>query len=82
MANQPKYFVRVLEREKAINVPKEITAGLKGVVSGKMMSRMKHESIQCPVISEELSFLECFTCGSFIRRIKGEVHCAGQKGPR
>jgi len=82
MANPPKYFVKILEREKAFNVSKEITASLKGVVSGKMMSRMKHESVQCPVINEELSFLECFACESFIRRIKGEVHCAGLKGPR
>ncbi|MCP8315516.1 MAG: hypothetical protein H3Z52_09930 [archaeon] len=69
-------------REKAFNVSKEVTASLKGVVSGKMMSRMKREAIQCPVIKEELPFLECFACESFIRRIKGEVHCAGLKGPR
>jgi len=82
MANQTKYFVKILEREKAFKVPKEVTASLKGVVSGKMMNRMKHESVQCPVINEELSFLECFACESFLRRIKGEVHCAGLKGPR
>jgi hypothetical protein len=82
MASQPKYFVKVSQKEKAFNVPKEVTASLKGVVSGKMMSRMKHESVQCPVIKEEVPFLECFACESFIRRIKGEVHCAGLKGPR
>jgi hypothetical protein len=82
MANPTKYFVQISEREKAFNVPKAVTASLKGVASGKMMSRMKHESIQCPMINEEISFLECFACESFLRRIKGEVHCAGLKGPR
>ncbi|MCP8309681.1 MAG: hypothetical protein H3Z53_11110 [archaeon] len=82
MTNHPKYFVKVLQKEKAFNVSKEVTASLKGVVSGKMMSRMKREAIQCPLIKEEIPFLECFACGSFLRRIKGEVHCAGLKGPR
>lgn len=81
MERQPKYFVRVLQREKAFNVPIEVTSSLKGVVSGKMMNRMKHESVQCPVVKEEVPFLDCFACESFIRRVKGEVHCFGSKGP-
>ncbi|MEM3437400.1 MAG: hypothetical protein QXP55_02535 [Nitrososphaerales archaeon] len=82
MVNQPKYLVKVLQREKAFSVPKEVTASLKGVVSSKMMNRMKRELVQCPVIKEEVPFLECFACESFLRRIKGEVHCTGLKGPR
>jgi hypothetical protein len=81
MTNQTKYFVKVIAREKAFSIPKGITANLKGVVSGKMMSRMRHESVQCPVVKNEVPFLECFVCESFMRRVKGEVHCAGLKGP-
>ncbi|MEM3382456.1 MAG: hypothetical protein QXL52_06020 [Nitrososphaerales archaeon] len=82
MTNQPKYFVKVSQREKAFNVSKEITLSLKGVISGKMITKMKYESVQCPVIKEEVPFLECFVCESFLRRIKGEVQCTGLKGPR
>ncbi|MGQ9718643.1 MAG: hypothetical protein ACUVWK_02150 [Nitrososphaerales archaeon] len=81
MTNQTKYFVKIIGREKVFSIPKEVTASLKGVVSGKMMSRMKHESVQCPVVESEVPFPECFACESFMRRVKGEVHCAGLKGP-
>ena len=42
---------------------------------------MKKESVDCPVVKEEVGFLVCFLCPSFLRRVTGEVHCAGGQGP-
>ncbi|MCP8310757.1 MAG: hypothetical protein L6M37_03965 [Candidatus Methylarchaceae archaeon HK02M1] len=82
MKDQPKYSIKVLKREKPLRVSKEVKEVLKGAVSGKMMKNMKYESVLCPVIKEEVPFLECFACESFMRRFKGEVHCAGLKGSK
>ena len=35
----------------------------------------------CPVVKGEVGFLICFACPSFVRRVTGEVHCAGGNGP-
>ncbi|HEY6283864.1 MAG TPA: hypothetical protein VIW22_08075 [Nitrososphaerales archaeon] len=45
------------------------------------MSKMKKESVNCPVVNKEVAFLVCFACPSFLRRVKGVVDCAGGKGP-
>lgn len=77
MSVQAKYKIRVTEKDKPAKISKEVKESLKGVVSGKAITRMKFEFIPCPVLNIERSFLECFTCSSFIRRFKGEVECAG-----
>jgi hypothetical protein len=74
---EPKFFVKVYDLEKPSKVAKEVTESLKGVAGGKMMARMKKEAIFCPVLDRERPFLECFACPNFLRRVKGEVHCAG-----
>ena len=43
-----------------------------------MIRKMKREYVECPLANRKVSFLECFTCVSFIRRIKGVVHCSGE----
>lgn len=77
MSEQPKFYVKVYELAKPAKVPKEVQESLKGVASGKMMTRMKKEAIFCPVLVCERPFLECFACPNFMRRFKGEVHCSG-----
>jgi hypothetical protein len=74
---ETKHVIKIYTKDKAFRIPKEVTENLKGVISGKVISRMRKEAIDCPVLNKELPFLECFVCKNFIRRIKGEVHCAG-----
>ncbi len=76
-----KFVVKVREATKPKRVPKEVSAQLKGVASAKSVARMKKESVDCPVVKGEVGFLICFACPSFIRRVTGEVHCAGGNGP-
>ena len=76
-----KYEVPIYEVGTPAKVPKEVTSQLKGVVSGKMVGRMKKEAVKCPVVDDEVTFLVCFTCPSFLRRVKGVVHCAGLQPP-
>lgn len=49
---------------------------LKGV-SPKMLKRMKTESVDCPVLKEEVAFIQCFVCPNFQSRISGKVLCKG-----
>lgn len=76
-----KYEVPIFAVEKPAKVPKEVSSQLKGLVSGKMMGRMKKEAVKCPMVSGEVTFLVCFTCASYLRRVKGVVHCAGLQPP-
>lgn len=76
-----KFKVNVLASAKPKRVPKVVSEQLKGAASPKMMSKMKKESVQCPVIKREVAFLVCFGCPSFLRRVSGVVDCAGGSGP-
>ena len=42
---------------------------------------MKKESVDRPVVKEEVAFLVCFARPSFLRRVSGVVDCAGGDGP-
>ena len=74
-----KYTVEIKIANTRIKVPKEKVDSLKGVVGGKTLARMKKERVECPVTMTNRSFIDCFTCGNFVRRLKGQVHCSGQK---
>lgn len=74
-----KHTVEIKVSDTRIKVPKEKVDSLKGVVGGKTLARMKKECVECPVTMTTRSFIECFTCGNFVRRIKGQVHCSGQQ---
>ncbi len=76
-----QFVVKVKEAVKPKRIPKDVTTQLKGVASGKAMARMKKENVDCPVVKDEVGFLICFACPSFVRRVMGEVHCAGGDGP-
>ena len=49
---------------------------LKGV-SPKMLKRMKQEYVECPVLKEDIQFVQCFICHNFQSRVMGEVFCKG-----
>jgi hypothetical protein len=76
-----KFVVKVHEATKPKRIPKVVTTQLKGVASAKSVARMKKESVDCPVLNQEVGFLVCFACPSFVRRVIGEVNCAGVEPP-
>ncbi len=81
MSLETKFKVNVYPSPKAKKVPKVVSEELKGGASPKAISRMKKESVNCPVVKREVAFLVCFACPSFLRRVSGVVDCAGGKGP-
>jgi hypothetical protein len=78
---ETKFKVKVYPSLKPKRVPKVVTEELKGGASPKAISRMKKESVDCPVVQKEVAFLVCFACPSFLRRVSGVVDCAGGSGP-
>ncbi len=74
---QTKYVVQVLLPDKAPPTAKQYVQDLKGVAGGKQISRMKKEAVDCPVLEKKVSFVQCFACPNFIRRVKGQVGCRG-----
>jgi len=81
MSADVKFKVEIMQLEKPKRVPKVVGEQLKGVASGKMISKFKKEAVNCPVLNKELAFLVCFACPSFVRRVSGVVDCAGREGP-
>lgn len=77
MGEDDKYMVEIILPPKAIPTPKEYLETIKGSVKGKMLAKMKKEAVDCPVKLKTVSFVECFTCPNFNRRIKGKVGCKG-----
>ena len=49
---------------------------LKGV-SPKMLKKMKQEYVNCPVLKDEIHFIQCFVCPNFQSRVMGAVLCKG-----
>jgi len=49
---------------------------LKGV-SPKMLKKMKAEYVECPVLKDDISFVQCFVCPNFQSRVMGKVLCKG-----
>ncbi|MDV3244488.1 MAG: hypothetical protein LYZ66_04850 [Nitrososphaerales archaeon] len=81
MSTEAKFEVPVFPAPKPKRVPKLVSEHLKGAASPKMISRMKKESVNCPVVKKEVAFLVCFGCPSFLNRVSGVVGCAGGQGP-
>jgi hypothetical protein len=77
MGEDDKYLVDITTPPKAIPSPKESLEAIKGAVKGKMLARMKKEAVDCPVKLKVVSFVECFTCPNYNRRIRGKVGCRG-----
>ena len=72
-----KFVVEIFTPEKPPPTPKQYIEELKGVAGGKQIARMKKEAVDCPVLNKKVSFVQCFACPNFIRRIKGKVDCKG-----
>ena len=85
-----KYEVPVKVAEKAIKLTDQTKADLKATgmmddkgklklkgVSPKMLKRMKEEAVDCPVLKDELGFIQCFICSNFQSRVSGKVLCKG-----
>ena len=86
-----KYEVKVQAREGRQKLPdsvKEILKEggmmdekgklkLKGV-SPKMLKKMKQEYVECPVLKDEIHFIQCFVCPNFQSRVMGSVLCKGE----
>jgi hypothetical protein len=88
---QHKYIVPIKATEKSIKITDQAKEELKAVgmmdekgklklkgVSPKMLKRMKTEYVDCPVLNQQISFVQCYVCRNFISRIKGEVYCKGE----
>ena len=78
MALEAKYKLDIRKVEKAIKTRKDRTEGLKGVLGARRIAQMKREAVECPLLETTVSFIECFSCPNFIRRVKGVVHCKGR----
>ncbi len=72
-----KYVVEIFSTEKPPPTAKQYVDELKGVAGGKQIARMKKEAVACPVLNKTVSFVQCFACPNFIRRVKGKVDCRG-----
>ena len=85
-----KYEVEVKAYEKLQKLPEEVKNELKASgmmddkgklklkgVSPKMLKKMKQEYVDCPVLKEEIQFVQCFVCPNFQSRVMGKVLCKG-----
>jgi hypothetical protein len=74
---EDKYTVEVVDAPRVIPASKESLEAIKGAVKGKALAKMKKEAVDCPVKGKMVSFVDCFTCPNFNRRVRGKVGCAG-----
>ncbi len=72
-----KYEVHVVKLERAMRVDKSLVEQLEKALSKKMISGMKKEAVECPVLKRQVSFLQCYACPNFVRRVRGVVYCRG-----
>jgi len=74
---QARYVVDIKAVPKPLPVPKETLGLLKGAAGGKLLAKMKKEAVDCPVMEKTVSFVICFACPNFLRRVTGKVDCRG-----
>ncbi|MDQ4013341.1 MAG: hypothetical protein M3146_06405 [Thermoproteota archaeon] len=87
---QTRYTVPIKSVEKGIKLTAEAKVELQSIgmmddkgklklkgVSPKMLKRMKLEAVDCPVLKQEIGFVQCYVCKNFNSRITGEVNCRG-----
>ena len=87
-----KYDVKIQSTEDKVKFPDELKEKLKDAglmdakgklklkgVSPKMLKRMKQEYVKCPVLEDEIHFVQCFVCPNFQSRVMGHVLCKGDK---
>ena len=87
---QTKYIVPVKQVEKSIKLTDQAKDELRSIgmmddkgklklkgVSPKMLKRMKLEAVDCPVLVQEVGFIQCYVCKNFNSRVTGQVYCRG-----
>ncbi len=87
-----KYEVAIKSKEGRQKLPDDVKQELKASgmmdekgklklkgVSPKMLKRMKQEYVDCPVLNDEIQFIQCFVCPNFQSRVMGNVLCKGDK---
>ena len=85
-----KYEVKIQAREGRQKLPENVKENLKELgmmdekgklklkgVSPKMLKKMKQEYVECPVLKDEIHFIQCFVCPNFQSRVMGSVLCKG-----
>ena len=86
-----KYLVPIKQVEKSIKVSNGAKQELQSIgimdekgklklkgISPKMLKRMKMEAVDCPVLNNEIGFVQCYVCKNFHSRITGKVYCKGE----
>ena len=86
-----KHEVTVETREGRQKLPDDVKAELKASgmmdekgklklkgVSPKMLKKMKQEYVNCPVLKDEIHFIQCFVCPNIQSRVMGAVLCKGE----
>ena len=87
---QTKYTVPIKQVEKGIKLTDEAKSELRSIgmmddkgklklkgVSPKMLKRMKLEAVDCPVLNQEIGFIQCYVRKNFNSRVSGQVYCRG-----
>jgi len=87
-----KFEVEIQETEDKQKLPQEVKDELKASgmmddkgklklkgVSPKMLKKMKQEYVDCPVLKDNIQFIQCFVCPNFQSRVMGKVLCKGDK---
>ena len=85
-----KYEVEIKKTEERQKIPDKIKEVLKESgtmdekgklklkgVSPKMLKKMKTEYVECPVLKDNIHFVQCFVCPNFQSRVMGKVLCKG-----
>ena len=85
-----KYVVPIKQVEKPIKMTDQAKTELQSSgmmddkgklkikgVSPKMVKRMKLEAVDCPVLKQEIGFLQCYVCPNYFSRPVGKVYCKG-----
>ena len=86
-----KFLVQIKPVEKSVKITDKAKAELQSSgmmdekgklkikgVSPKMIKRMKLEAVDCPVLKQEVGFLQCYVCKNFHSRVSGKVYCKGE----
>ena len=84
-----KYEVKVERRDKPIRFDASTKEALREAgmmnnnklkitgVSPKMLKTMKSEYVECPVLQDQVHFVQCFVCPNFQSRLNRMVLCRG-----
>ena len=86
-----KYNVTIKKTEQRQKLTDNIKNKLKNVgmmnekniiklpgISNRILKIMKQEFVDCPVLNNNIQFIQCFICPNFQSRVMGKVLCKGE----